>query len=218
MEKVNQILMQKYPFVNFEMGLPFDACEPIISKETLIHHYEYLNRYIVNINFILSQYPKYQNFTIMDIIMKHDEIEFNLRAKLLELAGGIFNHEFVFYLLTPPLKIKPKGNLLKKINKDFGGYENLKKKVIEVAFESIGSRYVGIVLDEFNNLKVVCFEKETTPYVFSLKPLYMLDLFEHAYYLDEKQDVEKYIEKSFEVIDFEKIEGMYNEYVKSENL
>ena len=107
---------------------------------------------------------------------------------------------------------------MKKINKDFGSYENLKKKVIEVAFESIGSRYVGIVLDEFNNLKVVCFEKETTPYVFSLKPLYMLDLFEHAYYLDEKQDVEKYIEKSFEVIDFEKIEGMYNEYVKSENL
>lgn len=218
MEKINQILMQKYPFVVFEFGLPFDACEPLISKETLIHHYEYLKRYITNINFILSKYEEYQNYNLMDIIMKHDQIDMKIRAKLIELAGGIFNHEFLFYTLSPALSLKPKGNLLKKINKDFGSYDKLKKKIIEVAFQSIGSRYVGLVLDEFNNLKVMCFEKESTPYIFSLKPLYMLDLFEHAYYLDEKQNVELYIEKSFNVIDFNKLENMFNEYIKSENL
>ena len=57
-------------------------------------------------------------------------------------------------------------------------------------------------------------EKESTPYVFSLKPLYLLDLFEHAYYLDKKEEIERYIDGQFKCIDWRKIEDIYNENMK----
>ncbi len=214
MEKVNQILMQKYPFAAFELSLPSDACSPVISKDTIVHHYEYFKNYVDELNIIFSQFEECQKLNLMDIFMEHEKIDKRIRAKVLELAGGIFNHEFLFYLMAPPIGLEPSGNLLDKINKDFGSYEKLKEKIKEVACESFGSRYVGLVLDEFNDLKVLTLEKESTPYVFSLKPLYLLDLFEHAYYLDEKENVGKYIDKSFKCIDFVKIEEMFNEYMK----
>lgn len=215
MEKVNQILMQKYPFVAFPLNLPEDACEPVISADTIKHHFAYFERYVNELNIIFSAYEEYQKYSIMDIFQKHDEIDKKVRARVLELAGGIFNHELLFYLLAPPLDIKPKGNLEKSINKEFGGYEKLKQKIKEATVETIGSRYVGLVVDEFNMLKVMVLEKESTPYVFSLKPLYLLDLFEHAYYLDEKEEIEKYIEKQFKCIDWPKIEKMYDVYIKN---
>ena len=214
MEKVNQILMQKYPFVSFPLNLPEDACEPVISADTIKHHFAYFERYVNELNIIFSVYKEYQTYSIMDILQKHDEIDKKIRARVLELAGGIFNHEFLFYLLAPPLDLKPQGNIEKSINKEFGGYEKLKQKIKEASVETIGSRYVGIVLDEFNMLKVMVLEKESTPYVFSLKPLYLLDLFEHAYYLDKKEEIERYIDGQFKCIDWRKIEDIYNENMK----
>lgn len=213
MEYLNEILNQKYPFVAFPLSLPENGCEPVISAATMRHHYEYFKNYIDELNIILSKFEEYQSYSLFDLLTKHDELDKDVRARVLELASGIFNHEFIFYLLAPPLEMEPEGKLLDAVNKDFGSYEGLKEKMKEAAMESVGARYSALILDELKNLKVMTIEKESTPYVFSLKPLFLIDVFEHAYYLDRAEDVKKYLELQFKCVDWKKIEKIYESYI-----
>lgn len=66
-----------------------------------------------------------------------------------------------------------------------------------------GSGYTFLVLDKFNNLKLINRANQNTPLVNNLKPILLIDVWEHAYYLKYKNLRDEYINNFVKLINFD---------------
>ena len=86
----------------------------------------------------------------------------------------------------------PSGELGKRIDKDFGSYEQFKNRLIQTAVDHFSNGWVWLVLEK-NKLKIVDTHDADTPLVRGMKPLLVSDVWEHAYYLDYKNVRKDYV-------------------------
>ena len=108
----------------------------------------------------------------------------------------------------------PIGKIKEVIDLYFGNYENFKEQFIENAMNLKGSGYTFLVLDDKNNLKIINTSNQDTPYYYGFIPIMALDLWEHSYYLKYKDKKRDYINSWFNLIDFVKINSLYEESTK----
>lgn len=87
------------------------------------------------------------------------------------------------------------------INNSFGSYEMFKKIFKETALSLKGSSYTYLILKK-DKLEIINFYNQENPYSYNLIPLICIDMWEHAYYLNYKNDKGSYIDNFFEIIDF----------------
>ena len=78
-----------------------------------------------------------------------------------------------------------------------------------------GSGYTFLVLDDKNNLKIINTSNQDTPYYYGYIPILTIDMWEHSYYLKYQNKKDEYIDAWFNLIDFIKINRIYeNEIIK----
>ncbi|MGL5694829.1 MAG: superoxide dismutase, partial [Peptostreptococcaceae bacterium] len=85
----------------------------------------------------------------------------------------------------------------------YGSYDNFKNEFKKNALNLFGSGWTWLVLDENNNLSIINTANQDTPISNNLKPVIVIDLWEHAYYLDYKNDRAKYIDNWFNILDWD---------------
>ncbi|KOM26668.1 hypothetical protein LR48_Vigan304s001500 [Vigna angularis] len=89
----------------------------------------------------------------------------------------------------------PKLGFLQQIEKDFGSFMNFREKFVEASLTLFGSGWVWLVLKrEEKRLEIVKTSNAICPIVWNDIPLINLDLWEHAYYLDYRNDRAKYVD------------------------
>ena len=211
---INSILDQTYPFNPIPMTMPFNACEPVISEETAKNHFEYLKMYVNDLNKLMEENEGYKTWSIRKILTHYAEIPVDLEDEFIESAGGIFNHEALFAVLCKPEEKQITGKLADDLVSEFGSIEEFKKEMKELAMRQTGTGYTCLVLDENAELTIINTENQENPLMFGMKPIFMIDLWEHAYYLDVQIDREKYIDSVYSVIDWDKIGKLYEDYLK----
>lgn len=211
---INSILEQTYPFSPISMAIPFNECEPVISEETAKNHYEYLKMYINDLNKLMEENEGYKSWSIRKILTNYAEIPVDLEDEFIESAGGIFNHEALFSVLCKPNIAQITGKLADDLVSTFGSIEEFKTEMKDFAMKQTGIGYTCLVLDENAELTIVNVENQENPLMYRMKPIFMIDLWEHAYYLDTKVDREKYIDGIYSVIDWNKISKLYEDYLK----
>ena len=137
----------------------------------------------------------------------------NLQTPIRNNAGGVYNHNLFFSLLSSKdTNSTPIGNLAEKIEKDFGSYENFKEKFKEAALSRFGSGYAWLVIDRNKNLKIITTANQNTPLELNLYPVLVIDVWEHAYYLKYNNRRNEYIDNFFSVLNFKKAEELYNRF------
>jgi len=100
----------------------------------------------------------------------------------------------------------PKGALLDSISKDFLNFDQFKKEFTATAMSVEGSGWAALAYDEsFDKLLIMQIEKHNTNIYPQLKILMVLDAFEHAYYLDYKNEKAKFFENFWNIINWEKV-------------
>lgn len=190
--------MYKLKNLNYD----YDSLEPFIDTHTLgLHRNKHQQGYLNKLNNLLikNYYDfKYQIEELPNHIMEfssmdHNDIMFNL--------GGVLNHNIYFNSMSSN-KIEPNIILKKKIENTFQTVEELKNKMKEQALLLQGSGYIFLVLDQ-NNLKIITLKNQETPYYYGYIPLIALDMWEHAYYLNYKNNKSEYIDNFFSVLDFQ---------------
>ena len=97
---------------------------------------------------------------------------------------------------------KPKGGCLNCIEKNFGSFDTFKKEVIHWGSEHFGSGWVWVVKDG-SQLVIQDMHDADTPIMMGTYPVMVIDLWEHAYYLDYKNDRKKYLTEIFNIIDWD---------------
>lgn len=165
--------------------LPYrhDALDPVISEQTLrLHHGKHHARYVETTNALLAARPG--EFTSLEQV-----VAFANRAgdrKLFNNAGQAWNHAFFWSCMTPHESL-PGGALLQAIRAAFGDVGALKAKFVQEGGGHFGSGWVWLVADS-GGLRVTTTHDGDSALVHDGTPLLVCDLWEHAYYLDHKND------------------------------
>ncbi|KAL9238714.1 hypothetical protein vseg_013099 [Gypsophila vaccaria] len=170
-----------------------DALEPYMSQKMLESHWgEHHRGYVDALNIHLSRSDILYGYTIDELV----KVTYNYGNPMPEFndAAQVWNHEFFFDSIQPGGGDSPKLGLLKQIEKDFGSFTEFKEKFIEAAITLFGSGWVWLVLKKNEKrLAIVKTSNAITPIVWDDIPLICIDVWEHAYYLDYKNDKAKYV-------------------------
>lgn len=180
--------------------LPFkkNALEPYISKETIEYHYwKHHQAYVDKLNKLIIE-TKFENMSLEEIIKNSSWIIFNNAAQ-------IWNHTFYWSCLWKNIWSKPKWKIKELIKTNFWTFENFKNEFFLVATTNFGSWWTWLVLTTENKLKIVSTSNAETILTTTDKALLVIDIWEHAYYIDYRNDRAKYIENFWNIVNWDNI-------------
>jgi len=184
--------------------LPFGYkdLEPHMSEQQLtIHHQKHHQAYVNGANNILQKLDKARKEnTDLDMKSTLKELSFNI--------GGHILHSKFWGNLAPASKggEKPSGALAAALEKEFGSFERFKKEFTQAATSVEGSGWAALTLCKQTGRPLVMqIEKHNTNVYPGYKILMVLDVFEHAYYLDYKNDRAKFVEAFWNIVNWTEI-------------
>ncbi|MCC7041347.1 MAG: superoxide dismutase [Burkholderiales bacterium] len=168
-----------------------NALAPVISANTISFHYgKHHKTYVDNLN-NLTKGTDYEGATLEKIITetagKAD------KAGLFNNAAQVWNHTFYWHSMKPGGGGKPTGKLAQMIDAAFGSYDGFKKEMSSTSVSQFGSGWGWLVLDG-GALKVVKTPNAEVPFTRNQKPLLTIDVWEHAYYLDQQNKRAAYVD------------------------
>jgi superoxide dismutase, Fe-Mn family len=185
--------------------LPYEyaALVPYISEEQLkLHHLKHHQAYVNGANAIFEKLDK----------ARKDNVDLDLKATLKELSfhiGGFRLHNRFWENLAPAGKGGggvPKGELAKGIDGEFGKFERFKKEFSQVATSVEGSGWAVMTFCTKTNRPVIMqAEKHNVNIMPGFEILLVLDVWEHAYYLDYKNDRAKFVESFWNIVNWDMV-------------
>jgi len=195
--------------------LPYDykALQPFISEEQLkIHHQKHHQAYINGANAILEKLDK----------ARKDGTDVDIKATLKELSwniGGHVLHGLFWTNLAPANKGgggQPKESYLgDAISKEFGSFERFKKEFTQAASSVEGSGWTALTRDKLTSRPMIMqIEKHNTNVFPGFEILMVLDVFEHAYYIDYKNDRAKFVEAFWSIVNWSEVGKRFDEALK----
>jgi len=163
---------------------PHAALEPVISRETLeLHHGKHHKKYVDTTNELLKKEPL-QARTLEEVVRAS-------QGKLFNNAGQAWNHDFYWKSLSPQPQ-RPAGALLARIDADFGGYERFAEAFAAAAAAQFGSGWAWLV-EKDGKLQIQTTANAETPMARGVRCLLTIDVWEHAYYIDYRNQRERYL-------------------------
>lgn len=217
-EQKTQLERALNPTLGYEVEMEFNelpygesSLSKSIDEETMnLHHDKHHKKYFDNMMAIIDENPELKKHSIIDLMRDLNKIPAKSREKFKNNAGGHFNHEFYWNLMSPKPQLEPQGDLKTLIDKQFGSYSEFKKEFVQTALDLFGSGWVWLCYND-GKLKLGPFPNQNNPHIEKCGiPLVGCDIWEHAYYLKYKNDREAYVNKWFDVVNWafpEKILG-----------
>ena len=171
--------------------LPFDrnALAPHMSGETLdFHHGKHHKAYVDKTNALLAD-KGLDDASLVEVIKAAKD---KGDKKLFNNSAQIWNHSFFWQCLAPAGSTILKGELKSMIERDFGSADAMLEKLATESADHFGSGWGWLVLDG-TKLKITSLHDADTPAVNDLVPLLTLDVWEHAYYIDYRNERPKFV-------------------------
>lgn len=179
-------------FAMQELPYPEDALEPYMSQNTLKFHYgKHYRTYLDNLN-RLTDGTEYADMNLEEIIRAtHGQ---SGKAAIFNNAAQVLNHQMFWHSLKPNGGGEPKGKLAELIKAQFGSYDDFCQAFKTAALSQFGSGWAWLVQDG-DKLQILTTANAETPIVQHHKVLLVLDVWEHAYYLDYQNRRGDYIDE-----------------------
>jgi Fe-Mn family superoxide dismutase len=176
--------------------LPYapNALAPLLGEATLItHHDKHHARYVTVTNEIVQK----KSLSARPLEQLIAEARKERDAKLFNNAAQAWNHAFFWECMTPSAGA-PSGKLLDAINAESGGLEALRKQFVSEGVSHFGSGWVWLVCKS-QKLAVLSTHDADLPQANDAgTPILVCDVWEHAYYLDYKNDRERFLNSWFD--------------------
>ena len=181
----------------------YQDLEPFIDTHTMgLHYNKHQKNYINQLNNLLKKNNYDYRYNINELIYHIKEFKPSDRGDILYNLGGVLNHNLYWKSMNNnERKQLPLGKLRNILEKEYGSYENFKKIFKNTALKLKGSGYTFLVL-KGNKLDIINLPNQETPLSYGLIPLFTIDMWEHAYYLNYEYDKAKYLDNFFEIADF----------------
>ena len=195
MEKIKSFTLPKLPY-------DYTALAPYISEQQLkLHHDKHHQAYVNGANAIFEKLDKARN----------ENADLDNKALLKELSfnvGGHLLHTTFWENMAPAGKGggKPGGAVADMIDMGFGSFERFKKEFTATAASTEGSGWAALAVHScIGRPLIMQIEKHNVNVYPSFNILMVLDVWEHAYYLDYKNERPKFIEAFWNLVNWDKV-------------
>lgn len=172
-----------------------DALEPVISAETIDYHYgKHHAAYVTKLNGLIEG-TEFEDASLEDIIRKADGGLFNNAAQ-------VWNHSFYWNGLSPDGGGAPGGALAAAIDDAFGSFDGFREAFVAAAAGNFGSGWTWLVAGD-GGLEVVNTDDAGNPLTAGKRPLWTVDVWEHAYYIDYRNARPKYLDEIWKLANWD---------------
>lgn len=187
-----------------DLPYAYNALEPYIDEQTMhLHHDKHHAAYVNNLNKALDKQENLLNMRLEDLLKSLDQVPQTIRTKVENNAGQHFNHSF-FWTILGPTKNEPPKELLQVIENNFTSFAKFKDNFTSTSLNHFGSGWAWVTYDG-KKLAIISTVNQKTPLMEGKKPLLVLDLWEHAYYLKYQNRRIDYITAWWNIINWNKV-------------
>jgi Fe-Mn family superoxide dismutase len=184
------------PKLSYSYG---DLAPHISEQQLMIHHQKHHQAYVNGANAVLERLDK----------ARQDGADVDMKATLKDLSfqiGGHLLHSLFWENLAPKAGGAPKGKIEELISQEFGGFERFKKEFTQAAMSVEGSGWAALTFCRKTNRPIIMqIEKHNTNVYPGFSILLVLDVFEHAYYLDYKNERAKFVEAFWNIVNWDAV-------------
>jgi Fe-Mn family superoxide dismutase len=176
--------------------LPYarNALEPHMSRETLDYHYgKHHKGYVDKLNSMISG-TEFEGASLEELVAQS-------AGTLFDNAAQVWNHNFFWKCLSPQRK-KP-GTQLSKALESLGGLEGFQARFDKAAIDLFGSGWTWLIKDTGGALKIVTSSNANTPAREGQIALLACDVWEHAYYIDHRNDRGAYLKQFWPLVNWD---------------
>lgn len=188
-----------------DLPYPLDALEPYYSRRTLDLHY----------NVLYKGYVENTNQTEEKLKKAREENDFSnikcLEKSLSFFGSGAILHELFFQNLGPAIPTEPDIRLMEQIIKDFSSFDKFKMQFIEAAKAVEASGWCILVwVPKWESLKILQCEKHQNLTLWGCKPILVLDMWEHSYYLQYETRRPEYINAFWNILNWNEVNKRFS--------
>ncbi|MEI8012409.1 MAG: superoxide dismutase [Candidatus Omnitrophota bacterium] len=188
----------------------YDALEPFIDAKTLeIHHGKHHKTYVDRFNAAIAGKPGLENRSAEDMLACLDSIPEDVRTAVRNHGGGAVNHSLYWAVIGPKAGGEPSGPVADAIKAGFGSFAGFKAKFADAAATQFGSGWAWLVVNAQGNLEIIKTANQDSPLSLGKKPVLVIDVWEHAYYLNYQSRRPDYIEAFYHVINWSVVNDLY---------
>lgn len=204
-------------FKQYQLPYAYDALEPVIDALTMeTHHSKHHATYTATLN-TLAEKAGVQDQEITSLLANLDQIEDPaLRNGIRNNGGGFYNHNLYFQIMGPNAGGEPTGALKEKMDAAFGSYDAFVEKISALATGQFGSGWAWMSVTPDGDLVLSNSANQDNPISLGTgnKPIFALDVWEHAYYLKYKNLRAAYVKEFFKVVDWNAVSALYEAAIK----
>jgi len=171
----------------FPLPYATNALAPVISQETIEYHYgKHHRKYVETLSTLVLHEPGLQDASLVEIVRAASASK---QRALFNNAAQVWNHNFYWHSISPPgSALEPEGDLARLIDSAFGSVAGLTAALRKEAETHFSNGWVWLLLEE-EALVIRSFHDADTPLVHAgMTPLLTIDVWEHAYYIDYRND------------------------------
>ena len=188
----------------------YDALEPHIDARTMeIHHTKHHQTYVDKLNAALEKHPELQSLSAEELIADLSRIPEDIRTAVRNNGGGHANHTMFFTMLGPNRGGRPVGKLAAAIDAAFGGFEEFQKQFAAAAAGHFASGWAWLSVDGGGKPTIETTPGHDSPIMAGRKPILVLDLWEHAYYLKHQNRRPDCVSAWWNVLDWQQAEQRF---------
>jgi Fe-Mn family superoxide dismutase len=194
---------------------PKEALEPHIDAQTMeIHHDKHHGAYVTNVNKAIAGKPDLEKKTVEQLISNLDAVPAEIRGAVRNNGGGHANHSMFWKLLAPRSGGAPSGKLADAIKSAFGSFETFKEKIEAAGMGRFGSGWAWLVVHQ-GKLEIVSTANQDSPLMGKAisgvegKPIFGIDVWEHAYYLKYQNRRADYLKAIWNVVNWAEVTKNY---------
>ena len=206
-------LMSSTAFAQFTQApLPYayNALEPFVDAQTMeIHYSKHHAGYISNLNKALKEVGMENNTDMNAILGNMSKYSTAIRNN----AGGHYNHNLFWNVLTPNKNTKMSSQLTSAIETTFGSMEAFKTQLTQAAATRFGSGWAWLVVTPENKLVICSTPNQDNPLMDDAPvkgtPIFGIDVWEHAYYLKYQNKRGDYLQSIWNVVNWDEVSRLY---------
>jgi Fe-Mn family superoxide dismutase len=174
-----------------------------------IHHDKHHAAYVTNLNKALESAPELASHSIEALIGNLSAVPEALRAAVRNNGGGHANHTLFWETLSPGGSAAPTGALADEIKAKFGSYDALKEAMEKAGLTRFGSGWSWLIIDGGGKLAVTSSPNQDSPLMDGHKPLFGIDVWEHAYYLKYQNRRADYLKAIWNLVNWDVVASKY---------
>ncbi|RBP42346.1 Fe-Mn family superoxide dismutase [Roseimicrobium gellanilyticum] len=212
------IIPNGVPLTQEPLAFEYAALEPHIDAKTMeIHYSKHHVAYITNLTKALDE-AKLKVANAVSLIQDIPSLPTSLQTVVRNNGGGHVNHTLFWRWMRPEGKgpKEPTGKFAEAIQSTFGGLDGLKKAMNEAAMKRFGSGWAWLVYNSDKKLVVTSTANQDNPMMKGIvpdaecgRPLFGVDVWEHAYYLKYQNKRQDYLTAWWSVVNWERAERNY---------